>query len=916
MIKPPLLTTCTGLVILIGLLEFANTTDSKQQAKSTRSIYYENDAKFGNKASATAAGYLFSALPSWKLDMRDPLEANLSRILDKSGSDMRPSRDCRDFDDISVDMSKRAWNLMHYRAVQAITDRVELVKPAIVELLLSAEVSHQCRQSVNQLFDGAKRLESWAIKLINSWGNFPPVGLFEGTYSEMGSFHSCVKIPENQYIDHAHYCSLTFRPVLPTRKDYEIVLRKEPDELLHLFDSQQGLNATRTSSNLNEKKFPPLRDAFQDLLEHAQYNHYVYYKIGTCWPIQCSPFDVRRVVKLLAKRNILTSGPVKCYSKFQDDYEQIYNITAADLGSPPEVTSNETSTVQSKKLLISVWDLNDGIFIWKPHFNQAQRYALAVLVLVATFMVCMSSIDLIVNRIPYLWTRLLQALSNKSSSSYRQTASIQVSVGPSDKAGVECSNGDLNLGDANVSGQVYKLIPQASQVSAPQPSPELETEEKSAFMTFVNDCSIFTNCGQFFRIGEGQLKNDILCLNGIRCLTMIWIIMTHTMMYNDWSAFARTREIENSLKSIVSQPVFNGSYLVDTFFFMSGLLSAFTAFKHSKGLISKFNSVAFILGRWLRLTPQIFLCSMMYIVLPALSYGPHWFPIVGEYSENCVENWWINVLHLQAFYKSSKMCNFVTWWISIDFFYHFVALAAIWILLSTSHKLGFVSIAVLVASQVAWQTFRHYQLSLPPNVFSTIPQTGSMWTEMTLSFYWTPYTHAVPFFFGFYVGYLMASKRKLILRYLNTRICIIGWTLATTLLIGQSYSTYWWVTGQANYSRLVSTIFYTVCPLIWTGSLCWIVLACHHGYGGFINDILSSKVFIVLGKASYLVYLSHFQVLFMFFGNQSLLLEPSELVMFYIVLGNIFISTLFGIVLCIVFEIPWLKVQRKLMKYI
>lgn len=397
---------------------------------------------------------------------------------------------------------------------------------------------------------------------------------------------------------------------------------------------------------------------------------------------------------------------------------------------------------------------------------------------------------------------------------------------------------------------------------------------------------------------------------------MIWIIMTHTMMYNDWSAFARTREIEKSLNSLINQPLFNGSYLVDTFFLLSGLLSAFTAFRTSKGLIAKFNSFAYIFGRWLRLTPQIFFVSMMFIVLPAISEGPHWFPLVGEYSENCVSNWWINVLHLQAFYDKEKMCNFVTWWISIDFFYHFFALAVIWIILLLGHKFGFTSIAMLVVSQVGWQTIRHYQLSLPPNVFSTIPQTGAMWTEMTLNFFWTPYTHAVPFFFGFYLGYLMALKKKLIARCLNPRLATICWLTSAGLLIAQSYSTYWWVTGKADYTRLVSTIFYTVCPIIWAGSLCWIIIACQYGFGGFVNGILSSRVFIILGKASYLVYLSHFQVLFMFYGNQNLLLEPSEILMFYAIVGNIFLSTLLGILLCIVFELPWLKTQRKLMKYV
>lgn len=202
--------------------------------------------------------------------------------------------------------------------------------------------------------------------------------------------------------------------------------------------------------------------------------------------------------------------------------------------------------------------------------------------------------------------------------------------------------------------------------------------------------------------------------------------------------------------------------------------------------------------------------------------------------ENCVKNWWINVLHWQAFYKKEEMCNFVTWWISIDFVYHFFALAVIWVILIAGHKLGFLSIATLLMGSVGYQSYQHYTLGLPPNVLSTIPQTGAMWTTMTLDFFWTPYTRSIPFFFGFYIGYLMALKKQLIMKELNTRRALIGWTISVGLLVGQSFSTYWWVTGKANYSRLVSTIFFGFCSFIWAGSICWVIIACQQSYGGIL----------------------------------------------------------------------------------
>lgn len=859
-------------------------------------------------AASAASGFLLSGAADKYLNLSNSVDAKIDEILDRDGPDMRPSRDYRDYKDIDIEVALRSWTLLRRHAFRVLSNQLDTIRPVVVELLDSSQVSNECKQAALGVFQSAKNLDSWAVKLLNSWPTFPPTEVFEGTYTSLGSYSTCINLPYNPYIDHTHYCTLTFRPILPSRPDYELVIRKEPDRLLKMF------RPNRTNRTFD-------RDAFEDLLEHSQYHHYVYYKLGTCWPIGCSPNDVRLVARLIGRRNILMHGPVKCYSKNVHDYKLKTKVESSEIDSALQ----NRSMAKEDSLVISTWDLNKGsIFIWKPHTTNAQIVALLVITTTSAFIIIMTIVDLITVRLPRLMRTIKSNVGAAGGNSEYLPGRKETYSGSrqgAQNASVDVESHQLN-GDEIVGCSSLYLNDLTSTpidlngVRSKHQKVTQVTTSKLRSEGLVSDFSIVTNTMQFFRISQGQLKSDILCLNGIRCITMFWIIMTHTMMYNDWSAFARTREIEKSLKSLVTQPLFNGSYLVDSFFFMSGLLSSFTAFKHCQGIASKFKSFAFILGRWLRLTPQIFLVSMIYIVWPLTFSGPHWFPLVGEYSENCQENWWINVLHLQSFYKKEKMCNFVTWWISIDFFYHFLAVLMIWIFVYANHKLGFASTAMLVGGHVAWQATRHYSYGLPPNIFATIPQTGAMWTRMTLDFFWTPHAHAVPFFFGFYVGYIMSMKRKSIMSLLNRRVALIGWTISTLVFVGQSYSTFWWVTGEAGYDRLGSTIFHVTCPILWAACLSWTVLACHHGYGGFVNSLLSARVFVVLGKASYMVYLSHFLILFLFYGTQNLLLEPSQLVMLYVILGNTLLSTLLGIFLCVVYEIPWLKVHRRLMKYV
>lgn len=831
-----------------------------------------------------------------------------------------------------------------------------------------------------------------SVLVLTTWGNFPPTGIYEGTFGDIGSYHGCVNVPQNPVIGHAHYCTVAYRPVMPTRRNYELIVRKEPDELLKLFDrenldqnqdkSQQTKYSTKNeiqSSHFNHhhnQLYYSTKDAFTDLLNNAQYSHYIYYKFGTCFPIQCTPFDVSKLAKLLGKRSILMSGPVKCHSKYEDDYE--FNSSSSDL-------NNQGSILQ-----ISIKDLNDGIYIWKPHMTTSQFVSLLILIFLTSIMIVSTLIDTIINKLPKLYKEI----------SYKYRKSIinhdnSFSSSPSNKISSFQARSLLNLGKNQTLNNEPKVFDQNNNVDSHELNKihllskssnsidrsvseyskrdksqaislennviynkhnDLETnkqqtkinqfdneeskslrpndnkfknqKQRSLFMDIIEDFSIITNAKQFFKVSQSQLKNDILCINGIRVCTMSWIITNHTMQYNDWSAFARTREIETHLKSLVNQPLFNGSYLVDTFFLMSGLLTSYSSFKsssnvkNSKGIAEdlkrKFSTRSYLIGRYLRLTPQIMFVSILFILLPQLSRsgGPHWYTITGEYSENCSQNWWINLFHIQAFYHTNEMCNFVCWWISVDMFYHLFALMIILFILYHGHRVALLSCSILAISNGIIQAIKHYQLGLPPNLLSTIPQTGAMWSKMTLEFFWTPYAHAFPYFLGFYIGYLMAQRNSKLTSWFTINRVIYGWLTATFLLITLSYSTYFWVVGKWQYTRIESTIFHIVGPIIWSTCLGWIILACHYGYGSWLNQVLSCKLFIILGKASYIVYLSHFLVLFTFFGSQNLLLEPTQLVMFYVILGNICLSMLLGSVLCVVFEMPWLKTQRRLMKLV
>jgi len=250
-------------------------------------------------------------------------------------------------------------------------------------------------------------------------------------------------------------------------------------------------------------------------------------------------------------------------------------------------------------------------------------------------------------------------------------------------------------------------------------------------------------------------------------------------------------------------------------------------------------------------------------------------------------------------------------------FYHLFALAVILVILKYGPAIVVKICSALALINLLVQAHRHYELGLPPNLLSTIPQTGAMWSDMTLKYFWTPFAHGFPFLFGFYLGYQLASSRAAQRKsWITIKRAIIGWSLCICSFTLVLYGTFFWVTGMSEYSGWMSTCFNIATQVIWSLALSWIIIACELGFGGFVARILACKLFIILGKASYLVYLSHFLILFTFFGSQNLLVEPTQVMIIYIIIANIAISMAFGSALCIVFEMPWLKIQRRIMRKI
>lgn len=679
----------------------------------------------------------------------------------------------------------------------------------------------------------------------SSTGNFPPTGLLDGQFSDLGSYRGCVdlNIPQRdsleQVIKYTSYCTIPFRAIVPSRKPFHFITNEGNEQLANVFNHH---------------------DVFNFFANKSQYFHYIYIKTGICIPSDCSSEDIQQVTNLVAKRLILMPGPVECFTRAPQkaNYHSQMNLTGKQINVQDEY---DFSKIENKPITVEVD---------KP-MNSKQ---LISIISIGTFFSLVFSAT--------IW----HAADNL----------IQIVLKP----GQNCHNNDGNDSD-------YR-DEQTNGESNSREKIELIVEHGRFKHIAFEYFSLITNWKDFINV---TLKStEIKCLHGLRVVTCLWIMLVHTLQYNDWSGFTRIYENTQTLTNIILQPIYNANYSVDNFFLMSGLLIAYTTWYSNKGTPYNFSFKTSLIGRYLRLTPQVFLISLAYIALPLIGDGPFWFDVTNHAAKYCEKNWWINLLHLQAFYREDEMCNLVSWWISVDMFYYILALGIVYMILNNFKKTALISTILLVIICSTVTVFKHFHGNFTPNNLANVPQVAEVWTKFVVEFFWSPYPHAYPYFLGLWTGYILANNMwsSFIIRWSK-----LGWIVTTVSLITVSLSSHIWISGKVEPdNQYISTAYNSICPIVWSSALAYFIMACHYGCAPRLNKLLSGKFVVLISKASFIIYLSHMLIVRSYYGLQNSLLEVSIISLLYIIVGNIFLSTMFGVFLHVAFELPCMKLQSKI----
>ena len=180
-----------------------------------------------------------------------------------------------------------------------------------------------------------------------------------------------------------------------------------------------------------------------------------------------------------------------------------------------------------------------------------------------------------------------------------------------------------------------------------------DSNKKAGIMyQLITAFSLYSNLEFIFQQNNQKGTNRLDCLDGIRSISMTWVILGHNFLFGSAFLHGRNAEYINSVRNDhgggVAFEAINKDLSVDTFLFIGSTLLSYLLLKdldksngwfHAKGPLRVF---LFYLNRYLRLTIPFALTIAVYVgIIPLFinqTMGARMFAL--QEANECRKSWW------------------------------------------------------------------------------------------------------------------------------------------------------------------------------------------------------------------------------------------------------------------------------------
>jgi peptidoglycan/LPS O-acetylase OafA/YrhL len=198
----------------------------------------------------------------------------------------------------------------------------------------------------------------------------------------------------------------------------------------------------------------------------------------------------------------------------------------------------------------------------------------------------------------------------------------------------------------------------------------------NTFKAFLKCFSIVANATHLFEV-TGRRKIGTSSIDGLRVISMGWIMLGHTLMFMAWVGFVNADAVlppSGAFSQWSFQVVPSSEFAVDTFLVMGGFLAALYMIlfsrKQNPARLTVLQVAAFIAHRIGRLVPTLAaVLAFFMFIFPLLSSGPFWM-FSSTTASNCNAYWWANLMFVNnlvpAVSNFTSECMGWTFYLALD----------------------------------------------------------------------------------------------------------------------------------------------------------------------------------------------------------------------------------------------------------
>ncbi|XP_076291856.1 nose resistant to fluoxetine protein 6-like [Lasioglossum baleicum] len=355
--------------------------------------------------------------------------------------------------------------------------------------------------------------------------------------------------------------------------------------------------------------------------------------------------------------------------------------------------------------------------------------------------------------------------------------------------------------------------------------------------------SAYTNAKRIFTFKTGA--DAVPALHGIKFMSMVWVICVHTGYYT-YNYMVNSAVGAMYTDAFLEQIISNGTYSVDTFLCVSGFLMSSIYLKVMRNEkptltlgISMLRLIQQTIKRFIRLTPAYLIVILIAILNYTYYEKTSTYQIYESPSYHCSKYWWRNLLYINNFYSWEELCLTWSWYIGNDM--QFFIYGTILLMLYSWRSYIALSLgAATLISCILSNGYMVYHLDY-------VPATDDIHRTLT-ALYMRPWLRIGPFLVGMFTATIidkMDYKANL-----TTKSKILGWTMSVlcncSILFGGV---------ERNMPMYIIIIYTAIGRTLWGVSISWLIVACITNNAGIVNQILSFKLWIPLGRLTFCAYL-------------------------------------------------------------